>query len=73
MALHPCTHWIGDWVGPIAGLDAVKQRKISCLCGESNPSRVARSPSLYQLIYPIPTPWKTVKIISFIFIVQYRR
>jgi hypothetical protein len=32
-ALHPChftpfTHWIGGWVGPRAGLDAVEKRKI---------------------------------------------
>jgi len=24
-----CTHWIGDWVGPRAGLDAVVKRKIT--------------------------------------------
>jgi hypothetical protein len=35
----PRTHWIGDCVGPRAGLDAVVQRKISCPCRESNPSR----------------------------------
>jgi hypothetical protein len=23
----PCTHWIGGWVGPRAGLDAVAKRK----------------------------------------------
>jgi hypothetical protein len=25
----PGSHWIGGWVGPIDGLDAVKKRKIS--------------------------------------------
>jgi hypothetical protein len=24
----PSTHWIGDWVGPLVGLDAVEKRKI---------------------------------------------
>jgi hypothetical protein len=37
------THWIGDWLGPRAGLDAVEKRKISCPCRDSNPSRSARS------------------------------
>jgi hypothetical protein len=48
----PVTHWLGGWVGPTAGLDAVELRKISCLCRESNPGRPARSPSLYRLSYP---------------------
>jgi len=26
-----CTHWIGDWVGPIVGLDTVVKRK--CING----------------------------------------
>jgi hypothetical protein len=34
----PGTNCIGGWVGPRAGLDAVKRRKISCPCRESNPS-----------------------------------
>jgi hypothetical protein len=46
------THWIGGWVGPKAGLDAVEQRKIYCPCRESNPGRPARSPSLYRLSHP---------------------
>jgi hypothetical protein len=29
----------GKLVGSRAGLDAVEKRKISCLCGESNPGR----------------------------------
>jgi hypothetical protein len=31
----PCTHWIGGWVGPRAGLDAGARRKISS-CRGSN-------------------------------------
>jgi hypothetical protein len=38
----PGTYWIGDWVGPRAGLDAVEKRKISCLCQEWNPGHLAR-------------------------------
>jgi hypothetical protein len=41
----PGTHWIGGWVGPRAGLDAVEKKK-SCPCRESITGRPARSPSL---------------------------
>jgi hypothetical protein len=44
---------IGGWVGPRTGLDDTERRKISCPCRDSNPSRPDRSPSLYQLIYPV--------------------
>jgi hypothetical protein len=37
----PGTHWIGGWVGPRAGLDAVQKRKILHF-RESNPSRRSR-------------------------------
>jgi hypothetical protein len=40
----PGTHWIGDWVGLKAGLDAVEKRKISCACQESNPNYLAVQP-----------------------------
>jgi hypothetical protein len=63
-ASHPCrftpgerfpgTHWIGGWVGPRAGLDGTKKRKIFCSCRKSNPDRSPRNPSLYRLIYPGP-------------------
>jgi hypothetical protein len=33
----PGTHWIGGWVGPRAGLDAVVKRKIRSPRRESNP------------------------------------
>jgi len=41
----PVTNWIGGWVGPRAGLDAIAKRTIShhCLCWELNPGRPARS------------------------------
>jgi hypothetical protein len=47
----PGTHWIGGWVGPIAGLDNVEKRKFLTLPGlELGPlGRPARSPSLYRL------------------------
>jgi hypothetical protein len=47
----PCTHWIGGWVGPRAGLDAGARRKILCPCWESNPDRPAHSQTLYCLSY----------------------
>jgi len=28
----PGTHWIGDWVGPRAGLDSVAERKMPFTC-----------------------------------------
>jgi hypothetical protein len=31
----PGTDWIGGWVSPTAGLDAVEYRNISCLYQES--------------------------------------
>jgi hypothetical protein len=37
------THWVGGWVGPIAGLDAVTKRGSPCPCQETNPGRPARS------------------------------
>jgi len=32
----PRTHCTGGYMGPRAGLDASKKRKITCLCMESN-------------------------------------
>jgi hypothetical protein len=48
----PNTHWVGNWVGPGAGLDDVEKRNISCICRESNHRRPAHSLSLYRLRYP---------------------
>jgi hypothetical protein len=47
----PGTCWIRGWVGPRFGLDAVEKRKI-LHSQESNPDRLACSPSLYRLSYP---------------------
>jgi hypothetical protein len=47
----PSTHWIGDWVGPRAVLDAVVKRKIPSPHQESNPDRPTRSSALYRLSY----------------------
>jgi hypothetical protein len=33
----PGTHWIGDWLGPRAGLDTVVEKKNHSLCRDSNP------------------------------------
>jgi hypothetical protein len=33
----PGAHWIGEWVNPRAGLDAVVKRKIPRHCQGSNP------------------------------------
>jgi hypothetical protein len=35
----PGSHWIGGWVGPRAGLDAVVKRKIPSPCRELDVSR----------------------------------
>jgi hypothetical protein len=40
----PCTLCIVGWVGPIAGLDAVEYRTISCTCRKRNPGCAAHSP-----------------------------
>jgi hypothetical protein len=42
----PGTHWIGGWIVPRAGLDAVEWRKIARHCRESNPGR----PPLYAIL-----------------------
>jgi hypothetical protein len=39
----PGTHWIGGWVGPIDGLDAVAKWKGPWPYWEQNPGRPARS------------------------------
>jgi hypothetical protein len=50
----PCTHWIGDWVGLKAGLDAAEERTFLILLGLElrTLGHPARSQSLYRLSYP---------------------
>jgi hypothetical protein len=48
----PGTHWIGDWVGPRASLDAEAGWKILCLWQGSNPGHPVCSQTLYWLSYP---------------------
>jgi hypothetical protein len=43
----PGTHWIGGWVCPRAGLNAVK-RRIFCPCWESNPNSSAVQPVAHR-------------------------
>jgi hypothetical protein len=46
----PGTQWVGGWVGPRAGLDAVRggEVKNSSPCQASNPHHPVRSPALYH-------------------------
>jgi hypothetical protein len=48
-----CTHWIGGWVGPRAGLDVVEKRKIMPLPGieprQSSPYPVAMPTELSRV------------------------
>jgi hypothetical protein len=47
----PGTYWSWEWVVSRARLDVVEYRKVSCPCMESNPGRLACSPSLFWVIY----------------------
>jgi hypothetical protein len=49
----PDAHWIGGWLGPRAGLNAVEREKFPSPHRESNtnPDHPARSQSLYRLSY----------------------
>jgi hypothetical protein len=44
----PVTHWIGGWVDPRTGLDAVVKRKFPAPVGTRNPDHPVRSPALYH-------------------------
>jgi hypothetical protein len=47
------THWIGGWVGPRAGLDAMVKRKFPVSAATRTPDHPARSLALYH--WAIPT------------------
>jgi hypothetical protein len=56
----PGTDWVGGWVGPRTGLDAVAKRRksVHCACRELNHSRLVRSlvcvlTQLPRLVYEI--------------------
>jgi hypothetical protein len=42
------THWIGGWVGPRDGLDAVVKRKIPSTYRDSNPDHSTYISELYD-------------------------
>jgi hypothetical protein len=46
---YPCTHWIGDWVGPRAGLDEVMKRTIPSPCRDSYPRSSSPQPRAIPL------------------------
>jgi hypothetical protein len=51
----PCTHWIGGWVGPRAGLGTASKRKIPSLRRDSNPDHPIVQPVVRrytELNYP---------------------
>jgi hypothetical protein len=55
MVRAPGIHYIGGWVGPRAGVDAVMKRKVPSPRRESNPPNPDRpdcNQSLYRLSYP---------------------
>jgi hypothetical protein len=47
----PGIHWIGSWVGPRAGLDALVERNIPSPCRGSNPRWSSPYPSAIPLSY----------------------
>jgi hypothetical protein len=46
------THWIGGWVGPRGGLDAVLIRKIPSSRRDSNPDHPRSLKIVYQNVFP---------------------
>jgi hypothetical protein len=47
----PGTHWIGSWVAPRAGLDAVVKRKVPSPRRESNPRTTIVHPAAQRSAY----------------------
>jgi hypothetical protein len=56
-------HWIGGWMGPRAGLDAVEYRQIFFPCRESNSVRPAPSLSLYWVLWFVP--WVVGRLLNY--------
>jgi len=48
----PSTHWIGGWVGPRTGVDAMVKGKILSPYRDSNPPSSSPKPSAIPLTYP---------------------
>jgi hypothetical protein len=59
MEIAPGTHWIGDWVGPRAVLDAVVKGKIPSPRRESNP----KTP-IAQAVAQRYTDWALTALVS---------
>jgi hypothetical protein len=57
----PGTHWIGDWVGPIAGPKIIEKRKFSFSCRKSYHGRPSHRSSYYRLSYPDSAVGSTFK------------
>jgi hypothetical protein len=66
----PGSHWIGGWIGPRAGLDAVEKRK-SLHCRESNPGRPARRYTDWAIPTPTDTHAPTYKPLVYYVYVQH--
>jgi hypothetical protein len=64
---NPGIHWIGGWVGPGAGLNAVMKRNIPSLCQDSNPRSYSPYPRAIPLRYAIPAH-HTMKKTQLIFV-----
>jgi hypothetical protein len=61
----PDTHWIGDWVGHKAGLDAVEWIKITCPAGNRTPAvQPADIQTELSRLLNISTRYKEVKKIT---------
>jgi hypothetical protein len=60
---NPGTHWIGGWVGPQVGLNAMEKRK-NLYCRDSNPGLRVRSLSAYRLSYPVKTTACVVTVVN---------
>jgi hypothetical protein len=62
----PGTHWIGGWVGPRAGLDAVVKRKIPSPCRDSNPPIIQPVAKRYttKINWTLETILRPVQVLS---------